>query len=781
MSASLDDPFQGDERADSGLDEAIGAHPPVHPMIASGVEASGNSGIASTKRLMLEPLNVHQVPAHPDLEGLQENPPTIEEFLRSLFVEADAEIERPRKSIGKFKDEIKDGEGNKFAVEVNKWKSEGEGSSHHGTWFGRSSEHVEGRPVVFDELQACLMKGHERKEAEYTPAIYDVNTVLEWDMEGEVRWKVQETFDVRTGSMKEIEMRITQMHHSMPGGILDDRVFTVLMISFVNTDPPEDVLAESINMQIPVDLFSFPPLVVSRSHVHRDPSSKKLSYRNARTDTSEQLSKSKQGKSVVEGRYVSVERVQKIEKKDDDNIDVIVTQWDMKTASDAGGKLPMAVQKLGVPGAISKDVPLALQFVVSRRGASGYRCSLTLSSNNRACLYSLVRSIPLCVHGVACCPSFARCVAMATSDAKQHKQQYPSLGAFLRDILEKDIPAAIVQSVKFNLPDDELSTPSLVALLAPLVPRGQLPPQTAHPPLTLAALHLWNLQQQYRSPISSSSPSLPPYPSTCPFSYPSIVPLYSRPPSSSLALPVLPSSSSLPRHPTLPSGSALSVDGLAKVPRKFLIQVYTELLIGLCKNLEFIEYPAAWEGNLSRTYERIKRRDKWYARLLDDGTIRFVKLSAGRYPSQRASSPSLMPATAEVRWLPVSSKFQRGVPSLDVDLSQASDKLIDCLVSQAFRHYTMPAAHRSQPSTSIHLTAKEHALYKACGIHAERISRKRFEACHVARPVSLPTAPIPHVSEDSLHHSDETRLQEKGTSVFTSTSNVPTPECSPLD
>ena len=39
----------------------------------------------------------------------------------------------------------------------------------------------------------------------------------------------------------------------------------------------------------------------------------------------------------------------------------------MMTLSDAEGALPMGVQKLGVPGAIAKDVPLALAYIIKKR------------------------------------------------------------------------------------------------------------------------------------------------------------------------------------------------------------------------------------------------------------------------------------------------------------------------------------------------------------------------------------------------------------------------------
>lgn len=186
----------------NAVDSEVSGGP--HAETAADVEngtGSARDG-ASTKRLTLTPLGVDQVPIHPELEALQQNPPAVDEFLREVFVEADAEIERSRKSIGKFKDEVEGGDGGKFPVEVAKWKSEG--GRGVGTWFGRSSEHVEGKPVGFEELRACLMKGHERNEAEYTPAIYDVKTVLEWDLSGrEVAWKDEQ----KEGTMKEIEMR----------------------------------------------------------------------------------------------------------------------------------------------------------------------------------------------------------------------------------------------------------------------------------------------------------------------------------------------------------------------------------------------------------------------------------------------------------------------------------------------------------------------------------------------------------------------------------------------
>ena len=157
-------------------------------------------------------------------------------------------------------------------------------------------------------------------------------------------------------------MPVTQMHHKMPGVGLNDRVFTVLLLAFTNK---ASASPEAIDMQLPIDLAAFPAPVLARSHSHANvaPNSstdKKLKYQNNDASaTAEQ--KSRNGKEVVEGTYVSWERLRQL--------DGGTTEWVMRTASDAGGVLPAWMQKLGVPGAIAKDVPLAVKFAVKREGS----------------------------------------------------------------------------------------------------------------------------------------------------------------------------------------------------------------------------------------------------------------------------------------------------------------------------------------------------------------------------------------------------------------------------
>lgn len=65
------------------------------------------------------------------------------------------------------------------------------------------------------------------------------------------------------------------------------------------------------------------------------------------------------------GQYVSVERCKILKDAGHEDDGKIV--WDMATASDACGWLPMGLQKLGVPGAVVKDVGYFVKWTGGRR------------------------------------------------------------------------------------------------------------------------------------------------------------------------------------------------------------------------------------------------------------------------------------------------------------------------------------------------------------------------------------------------------------------------------
>lgn len=130
-----------------------------------------------------------------------------------------------------------------------------------------------------------------------------------------------------------------EMAHSMPFP-LNNRVFPTLVIS-ATYKPSSSNRSAFLVVQIPINLSSSPNSLYSNES------------NKTKGETAEQK------KSVVMGRYVSVERC--VEKEDGS------INWEMATASDAEGSVPMPLQKLGVPGAIVKDVGLFLGWAAKKR------------------------------------------------------------------------------------------------------------------------------------------------------------------------------------------------------------------------------------------------------------------------------------------------------------------------------------------------------------------------------------------------------------------------------
>jgi hypothetical protein len=123
-------------------------------------------------------------------------------------------------------------------------------------------------------------------------------------------------------------MSIVEMVHHIPPP-LNDRVFPVLVLT-ARTE--RDFLV----VQIPVDTSKIPGAKYSSG-------------------------KGEGGKKVQEGMYTSIERGMLVEEGKK-------VKWQMATASDAKGILPMWAQKMGVPGAVVKDVGLFIEWTGKRRG-----------------------------------------------------------------------------------------------------------------------------------------------------------------------------------------------------------------------------------------------------------------------------------------------------------------------------------------------------------------------------------------------------------------------------
>ena len=157
------------------------------------------------------------------------------------------------------------------------------------------------------------------------------------------------------------------MFHKLPPP-LKNRVFNVLLLSGVYTDPssPEKSVQAADHftvIQLPIDLASFPEEFRKRSHYD----TQKGYYRppdSGATDTQ----KAQRGNKIVEGRYVSVENVA----RGQDSESPMSNVWTMSTASDAGGVLPMAIQKLAIPGQIAKDVQFVMDYINKHRNDVGW-------------------------------------------------------------------------------------------------------------------------------------------------------------------------------------------------------------------------------------------------------------------------------------------------------------------------------------------------------------------------------------------------------------------------
>ena len=134
-------------------------------------------------------------------------------------------------------------------------------------------------------------------------------------------------------------MAIYEMVHEMPGPLVA-RCFPVLVVTAAVSE------MEFLVVTLPVDLRTWEGAWYSNG-------------RNVNEGSG------KLARSVVLAEYCAVERVRRYKKTGSREGDEEI-EWVMATASHARGNLPMTVQKMGVPGAIAKDVGLFMKWV---RGA----------------------------------------------------------------------------------------------------------------------------------------------------------------------------------------------------------------------------------------------------------------------------------------------------------------------------------------------------------------------------------------------------------------------------
>jgi hypothetical protein len=145
----------------------------------AGHAKGGAGALPGRKLLALLPLGVSQVPRHDELSHEQHSPPGVGAFITQCLKEANEEDFSAYQRMGEARESVQAG-GKMHALVIEKFKKK---DDVEGTWFLRRSLHEE---VSYEELDEVLRKDHERNEMEYTPAVYDVNTLLEWRVDEEI-------------------------------------------------------------------------------------------------------------------------------------------------------------------------------------------------------------------------------------------------------------------------------------------------------------------------------------------------------------------------------------------------------------------------------------------------------------------------------------------------------------------------------------------------------------------------------------------------------------------
>ncbi|MCJ1395891.1 hypothetical protein MMC18_008777 [Xylographa bjoerkii] len=200
-------------------------------------------------------------------------------------------------------------------------------------WFARRSRHANARSTGtadWAEFDDGLRVQHSEKERQYTPDVYESAKVLDWDAE-------TAALDLGAAGFHAVDLRLYEMCHKLPFP-LNPRVFAVAVVTAKTREEGES--EGLVVVQVPVDMRALP----------------QARYSGGRNVGEGEGVK---GKRCVVGTYTSVERARVgVEGQ---------IEWVMGTASDAGGWLPMWAQKMGVPGAVVKDVGLFVGWVGKNR------------------------------------------------------------------------------------------------------------------------------------------------------------------------------------------------------------------------------------------------------------------------------------------------------------------------------------------------------------------------------------------------------------------------------
>lgn len=275
----------------------------------------------------MKALKASELPPHPSLASLQtaNPPPPLVDFIATVLEEAEGFMTEYLPSTFKVKAQNKPAPPSAATVELlaheisaHDLPEEGRTLGQSENWFARTSIHenaAKAGTASWGEFDGTLRENHSQHEKDYTPDVLDAHEVLDWKHD-------LESLQRMVAGWSEVNMTLIEMVHNIPFP-LNNRVFRVLVITAKKEQ-------EFCVVQIPVDLTNVPG-----NKYNKDP-------------------------KVTPGTYCSIERGELIEGG-------TKTKWQMGTASDAGGNLPMFLQKLGVPGAVVKDVGLVIDWCEKRR------------------------------------------------------------------------------------------------------------------------------------------------------------------------------------------------------------------------------------------------------------------------------------------------------------------------------------------------------------------------------------------------------------------------------
>jgi hypothetical protein len=278
--------------------------------------------------IRMRALGIQELPSHPDLASQQKDAPDVQTFVTSALEEAETFMTKYVPHRFNVKNSGKRSPPSTAEVALSSHelqakdlpKEARDAGAGNETWFARTSIHENAAKqgtASWEEFDNGLRVDHSQHEMDYTPDVYDAHEVMNWN-------SVLESSQNSIGGWTDVHVSVMEMAHKIAGPI-NNRVFPVLVITAKKAQ-------EFIVVQIPVATKSLP-----NAKYHNVP-------------------------KVTGGMYCSVERGELVEGG-------AKVQWQMATASDAKGSLPMWAQKLGVPGAVVKDVGLFIGWCEKKRKA----------------------------------------------------------------------------------------------------------------------------------------------------------------------------------------------------------------------------------------------------------------------------------------------------------------------------------------------------------------------------------------------------------------------------